>query len=73
MSETTSNIAEPLPVTERSEIHKTTANTVMAIAGCALATFVMGVIFEAAWPAAVASCGISLMGIGVAWVMLRSP
>lgn len=71
MSETTSNVPEP-PVTEQNEIHKLTANTAMAIAGCALATFVVGAAIGAAWPAAVASCGISVMGVGVAWVMVRS-
>jgi hypothetical protein len=72
MSETHSNIAEPLPVTERTEIHKLTATTAMSIAGCALATFVVGAALGAAWAAAFASFGISLMGVGVAWVMLQS-
>lgn len=71
MSETTSNLAETLPVSERAEIHKLTANAAMGIAGCAVAMFVVGAALGAAWPGAVASCGVSLMGVDVTWVMLR--
>jgi hypothetical protein len=48
------------------------AKAVTTIALCAFGTFCLGAI-QAPWPAAVASCGLSVMGVGVAYVMLRRP
>ena len=40
--------------------------------GCfALGIFVFGTFFGAPWPAAVVCCGLSVMGVGVAYFMLR--
>jgi len=46
-------------------------SVVTAIAGCALGTFALGAALGAPWPAAIASCGLSGMGVGVAYFMLR--
>jgi hypothetical protein len=48
-----------------------TASNAVSVAGCAVAVFAVGAFFGAAWPAAVAACGISVMGIGVAFFMLK--
>jgi putative flippase GtrA len=56
----------------RDASQKTAANAGVSIAGCALATFVFGAVLDAAWPAAVAACGISAMGIGVVYVLSKS-
>jgi hypothetical protein len=51
--------------------HKHTTEAVTLIAMCAFGTFVLGAFLGAPWPGAVASCGISVMGAGVAYIMLR--
>lgn len=51
--------------------HSNVMNVVMIIAMCAFGTFALGAFLGAPWPAAVASCGLSVMGVGVAYVMLR--
>ena len=51
--------------------HKRVETTVGSIGLCAFGTFVLGALFGAPWPAAVACCGLSVMGIGVAYFMLR--
>jgi hypothetical protein len=58
--------------TEAETPHQHVAKTVRTIGICALATFCLGSI-QSPWPAAVASCGLSIMGVGVAYVMLRRP
>jgi hypothetical protein len=58
--------------TEAQTPHQHVAKAVTTIAICALATFCLGSI-QSPWPAAVASCGLSVMGVGVAYVMLRRP
>jgi hypothetical protein len=58
--------------TEAETPHKHVAKAVITIAICALATFWLGSI-QIPWPAAVASCGLSVMGVGVAYAMLRHP
>jgi hypothetical protein len=47
------------------------ATVLILIAGCAGGTFYLGAVCGAPWPAALASCGISAMGVGVAYFMLR--
>ncbi|HWX21723.1 MAG TPA: hypothetical protein VN578_17600 [Candidatus Binatia bacterium] len=70
--DTTSTIPSGAPqVAEKDPALKSVAGTTVSIAGCALAAFVFGAIFDAAWPGAVAACGISAMGVGVAFFMLR--
>ncbi|HWD93222.1 MAG TPA: hypothetical protein VG938_12835 [Verrucomicrobiae bacterium] len=51
--------------------HKHAVTAVTTIAGCAFGTFALGAVVNQAWPAAVASCGLSMMGVGVAFVLLR--
>jgi len=51
--------------------HKQAVTAVTAIAACAFGCFCLGSLSGAPWPAAVASCGLSAMGVGVAYVMLR--
>ena len=51
--------------------HKHAAMAVTMIAGCAFAAFVLGAMMGAPWPGAVVACGLSAMGVGVAYVMLR--
>ncbi|MGD1089541.1 MAG: hypothetical protein ABR955_12590 [Verrucomicrobiota bacterium] len=57
--------------TEAETPHKNVATAVILIAGCAAGTFYLGAVCGAPWPAAVASCGLSVMGVGVAYVMMR--
>ena len=57
--------------TELETPHKHTVAAITTIAGCALGTFAIGACVNEAWPAAVASCGLSVMGVGVAWVLVR--
>jgi hypothetical protein len=52
-------------------LNKQLLTGVGTIAGFAFGTFVLGALFDAPWPAAVASCGLSVMGVGVAYFMLR--
>ncbi len=52
-------------------VHGHVSKTVLGVASFACGTFVVGSLFGSPWPAAVASCGISVMGLGVAIVMLR--
>ncbi len=55
-----------------SEItNKNVFTVVSSIAGFAFGTFVLGALFAAPWPGAVASCGLSVMGVGVAYFMLH--
>lgn len=54
---------------EQEAAPKTAMNTAISIAACALAAFAFGCIMSAPWPGAVAACGISVLGIGVVWVM----
>ena len=57
--------------TEPETPHKHATAAVATIAMCAFGTFVLGAVTGEAWPAAVASCGLSIMGVGVAYVMLH--
>jgi hypothetical protein len=57
--------------TEAETPHKHVATAVILIAGCAAGTFYLGAVCGAPWPAAVASCGLSVMGVGVAYFMMR--
>ena len=57
--------------TEAETPHKYAATAVTMIAGCAFGTFVLGAVVGEAWPAAVASCGLSIMGVGIADVTLH--
>jgi uncharacterized membrane protein YccC len=57
--------------TEAETPHKHVARAVVTVAGFAFGTFILGAISDAPWPAAVASCGLSVMGVGVAYVMMR--
>ena len=52
-------------------LNKQLLTGVGTIAGFAFGTFVLGALFDAPWRAAVASCGLSVMGVGVAYFMLR--
>jgi hypothetical protein len=58
--------------TEVGTPHRHVAITVVVIAFFSFATFMLGSI-QSPWPAAIASCGLSAMGAGVAYVMLRRP
>jgi hypothetical protein len=69
MSEEKETSAEKKPATAQTP-HQHVEKAVATIAGCALATFCLGA-FESPWPAAVASCGLCVMGVGVAYFMLR--
>jgi hypothetical protein len=60
---------ETQPQSETPQKH--VATIIAKIAVCASVTFAVGAFLEAPWPGAVASCGLSLMGVGVAIVMLR--
>jgi len=55
---------------EPESAHKQTTATVSTIAMCAFGAFALGAMVGQAWPAAVACCGLSLMGVGVAYIML---
>ena len=55
---------------EPESAHKHTTSTVTMIAMCAFGAFALGAMVGQAWPAAVACCGLSLMGVGVAYIML---
>lgn len=59
------------PARDKEPVHTAIGNTAIGIAGCAVAAFVIGAVFDAAWPGAVAACGISAMGVGVAWFTSR--
>lgn len=71
MNETISPAVTPVQDTEKIAVHKVASNTAMTFAGCAVAVFVFGVLFGAAWPGAVAACGISAAAVGVSWIVLR--
>jgi hypothetical protein len=58
---------QPEPETPRKQV----VTVVTSIAGFAFGTLVLGSLMGAPWPAAVASCGISAMGVGVAYFLLR--
>jgi hypothetical protein len=58
---------------EAESPHKHVATVVTMIATCAFGTLALGAMLGAPWPAAVASCGLCVMGVGVAYVMLRRP
>ena len=70
MNETKVSVGE-----EKAAVSKTPHQHVVAvvgtIAGFAFGTYVLGALLGAPWPAAVASCGLSVMGMAVAIVMLR--
>jgi hypothetical protein len=51
--------------------HKQVKKVVETIGYCAVGIFLFGAYSGASWPAAVAVCGLSLMGVGVAYFMLR--
>ena len=51
--------------------HENVGSVVVPIATCASLTFLGGAFLSDPWAAAVASCGLSLMGVGVAYLMLR--
>jgi hypothetical protein len=58
------------PNVEKAEARKA-ATKVAEVAGCcAFATLVMGAFFGAPWPAAVASCGVSVMGMAIGCVLI---
>ena len=46
-------------------------NAVVVIALAAFGTMVLGSLTGAPWPAAVAACGMCLMGVGAAWFSMR--
>jgi hypothetical protein len=41
------------------------------VATCAFGAFVLGALLGAAWPGAVVACGLAVMGLGIAWIMMR--
>lgn len=51
--------------------HKQVKKVVETIGYCAVGIFLFGAYSGASWPAAVACCGLSVMGIGVSYFMLR--
>ena len=57
--------------TESQTLNKQVLTAVGTIAAFAFGTFVLGALFDAPWPTAVASCGLSVMGVGVAYILLR--
>ena len=57
--------------TQADTPHKRVETIVGSIGLYAFGTFVLGSVFGAPWPAAVAVCGLSFMGVGVAYFMLR--
>ena len=69
MSEDNVTTGEKRP-TEAETPHKSVTNAVAVIAFCAFLLFFFGA-GMAPWPAAVAVCALSAMGIGVAYFMLR--
>ncbi len=56
---------------EAAAAHKHVATMAAGVATCAFGTFVLGALLGAAWPAAVVACGLAVMGLGVAWIMMR--
>ena len=69
--ETTADIAtEAKKSSEEETPHKHVTQIISTIAGCALGAFALGALTGAAWPGAVAACGLSVMGVGVAYFML---
>jgi hypothetical protein len=64
-TESNKNQAQP------ETVHKHVVGAVSTIAGCALVTFILGALWSSPWPAAVASCGLCVMGLGVAFFMTR--
>lgn len=68
--ETTTTTKDKKP-SEPETPHKHAAAAVTTIAMCAFGAFALGAVVGEAWPAAVACCGLSIMGVGVAYVMLR--
>ncbi len=62
-------VAEKTPERECPEKHLVAAVTSIAV--CAFGIFFVGVFYDAAWPAAVATCGLSAMGVGVAYLALK--
>ena len=55
--------------TETPQKHAGTA--AVMIAGCAFLSFTMATFWGAAWPGAVVACALSLMGVGVAYFIMR--
>jgi TRAP-type mannitol/chloroaromatic compound transport system permease large subunit len=51
--------------------HESVAKTAATIGGAACVTMIVGAFLGAAWPAAVVGCALCLMGVGVAYIMLR--
>ena len=60
-----------LPGVKRFQIAQAAAGPDGGIAVAAFGTFVLGALLGAAWPGAVAACGIALMGVGVSIFLTR--
>lgn len=71
MDNETNETTEEGKQTQSETPHKHVAITIAKIAVCASVTFAVGAFLSEAWPAAVASCGLCVMGVGVAFIMLR--
>ncbi len=57
---------------ENDSVRKHIGSAVSAIAISAFGIFCFGAVFDAAWPAAAACCGLSVMGTAVAYIMVRA-
>jgi predicted phage tail protein len=73
MDKDAAEVAGEKKQTESETFNKQVLTAVGTIAAFAFGTFVLGALFDAPWPAAVASCGLSIMGVGVAYFLLRPP
>ena len=70
MSDDNQAVSDKKPC-EAEGMHKHVTGTISTIAGCAFLTFILGSLWGSPWPAAAASCGLCVMGLGVAFFMTR--
>jgi hypothetical protein len=70
-NQTTQTTTQKFATDDASSPHKHTSVAVTSIAGCALCSFAIGAVLGAAWPGAIVACALSLMGVLVAFIMLR--
>jgi hypothetical protein len=71
MDKGASEVIDEKKQAESETPHKQVIKAVETIGCFALGIFVFGTFFGAPWPVAVVCCGLSVMGVGVAYFMLR--
>jgi hypothetical protein len=71
MEPPTVQAAPAVPCANDAQRFERVKEVVREVGGGAALIYLLGAFFGAAWPAAVASCGLSLLGIGAVVVLTR--